>query len=1000
MVLVLETPLIYLFGRDIFVSYARADAATYAQQLAIAVRGEVPKLSFFLDQWASMSGTTLPLSLRLALRWSQLLVFVGTQNAIDSAHVRMELQAFFNRRGRFVPIDVEGALRQAIGNDKFLSAVCGPGAVHETGTNVESGTPAKIVVTRIVEAVTFTRQDRRLRRAVFATTIGIVAIIATAFFASRSIISNAKAKAQAAEREAKDANDQRQRALEDLKLAQIATDRANGERTRAEQLAKQASEEAKLAESLRVEAEQIRDQARAEASRQSEISLMRQRGNQSELLLRRNPTRLADSVSLAIESMHRAQATGIYALEADRALRGSLALLPRSLGPEKTIEQVISVAAFSPDGTNVAVLAKTGAPDGASVLRILNGEGSREIGSFPREWRYVALSSDLSRVAIASGQTVQTREVSGDKRWQMPIENDDYVTGLALSPNGKYIVLIKKNSDYETRGFADVWEVETGNPVASLETDTLDMKSVAFSADGRFLAIGGGGFDPRGKRMGRVFVWHLYDHAIKGTLNKNHFERRDVMFQNEEIEAVAIGRDDRFVATASGQIAIVWKKTVGSYQAIARMPIERRIDELAFTPDGKYLHILSGGVCQDSTVECRRRFLETWESNGHWQALAVSHTDAIESLAFQSGDQFISTITSGYGDDNRHMWRAADGTEIKTVNERDEKNVSAKAASSDVHYVVTETEDALYVSDSRGVKIAVETTGVDENKFFNPHVTPDGSLLAFGGKKKGESEFSVFIYRPGNGSYVMDRSFRVAGYPASIAISPDRKYVAVSQSIDNNEQIKVIEIKNERDWTPAGSARLRHVVSFEFATDGKTLAVLSDERGKQSVSVWRLRDGKEIGLLQSTGAIPSYRFNAVGDQLAAAMERDTVELFDVRTGKITVLQMNSQIRVVAFSPDGQFLATADAKGLVMLFQLSNLDEVADLQHDNNVSQIVFSRDGKYLATASGAIDVDATPHDERNVLHLWLMHPNDLIKEACQRLTRFRTQPLSYCAMR
>ena len=143
----LETPLSYLFGRDIFISYARADAMNYAQQLAVGVREDVPQLSFFLDQWASASGRTLPISLKLALRWSRMLVFIGTQHAIDSPHVRKELQAFFNRQGRFVPIDVGGALDTAMRKDEFLSAISGPGAVRETIDNVSGGTPAKEVVT-------------------------------------------------------------------------------------------------------------------------------------------------------------------------------------------------------------------------------------------------------------------------------------------------------------------------------------------------------------------------------------------------------------------------------------------------------------------------------------------------------------------------------------------------------------------------------------------------------------------------------------------------------------------------------------------------------------------------------------------------------------------------------------------------------------------------------------------------------------------------------------
>ena len=117
---VFEAPLAYLFGRDIFISYARKDSANYAQQLAIDLREQVPKLSFYLDQWASLSGTTLPPSLKRALRWSRLLVFIGTQNAIASPSVRLELEVFSRKKGRFVPIDVDDALGKAILKDQFL----------------------------------------------------------------------------------------------------------------------------------------------------------------------------------------------------------------------------------------------------------------------------------------------------------------------------------------------------------------------------------------------------------------------------------------------------------------------------------------------------------------------------------------------------------------------------------------------------------------------------------------------------------------------------------------------------------------------------------------------------------------------------------------------------------------------------------------------------------------------------------------------------------------
>jgi WD40 repeat protein len=996
----LETPLSYLFGRDIFISYARADAMNYAQQLAVGVREDVPQLSFFLDQWASVSGRTLPISLKLALRWSRMLVFIGTQHAIDSPHVRKELQAFFNRQGRFVPIDVGGALDTAMRKDEFLSAISGPGAVRETIDNVSGGTPAKEVVTRVANAVKFTRQDRRLRRAVIGTTLGVISIVATAAFVSSRIVANARQladdatrEADVATRDAKAAKDEREKALLDRDQATRDMETARDQRAVAEKLAKDANIQAGLAKKMRIEAEHLRDQARAEATRQGEIALSRQRANQSELMLRQSPARLADSVSLAIESVNRAHIAGIRDLESDRALRGSLSLLSRSVGSPQTIDGVIVETALSPDGKQVAVL--TGNSDGTSVLRVVNGADSREIGSFPQNWRYLALSNDSLRISISNGRTIQTREISGNGKWELPIELDDnWVTGMALSPNGKYLALMMRNADSEEgRGFLEVREVESGKSVTALQTGIV-LKSVAFSANGRLLALGGTGNGANGKPMGRALVWDLSTYAVNGTLHNNHFGRRSEMFQDEFIDAIAVGRDNRFIATASGRMATVWKKNPSGYHEIARMPIKERIDQLSFNGDGKLLHVLSGGACQTPTAECRRRSLETWESTGYWEAVIAPHSEAIEALAFQSGDQLITTVNTGFGDENARVWRASDGAEMKDLNVRADPDVRYV----DARHIVGVNEGVFYVLDipsRRKTPVTRPSVEVDTVESFS--LSPDGSLLAFLGKKKGNRGTLVLLYRRDTAAYVMDRVFPLGTAATDLAISPDKKQIAVRRY---NDGLTVFDIKDWRDRTPADLGTLKQIRSFQFSPDGRNLAVAFAQESHEFLGVWRLSDGHAIGKLQRTEGEVSYRFSPATDYLASTMAPDGVKLLNLRSGEVTVVPTNGAIKLVAFSPDGRLLATADRKGLVTLVQLSSLEAVSHFQHADKVSKIVFSSDGKYLATTTETDNEDQAPRDEAYLLHVWLLRPTDLVKEACERLTRLSDSRLSYCAMR
>lgn len=993
----------YLFGRDIFISYARADAATYAQQLAIAVRGEVPKLSFFLDQWASMSGTTLPLSLRLALRWSQLLVFVGTQKAIDSAHVRMELQAFFNRKGRFVPIDVGGVLGQAIGKDEFLSAVCGPGSVHETSENVASGTPSKSVVTRVVNAVTFTRQDRRLRRAVLGTTLGVIAIIATALLVSQSIVSAAESAAEQANQKADTAKQQQTKALLDMGEATFAAANAKADQIIARLMAKQANEDARQAETARIGAERLRDQARAEATRQSEIAISRQRANQSELTLRRSPTRLTDSVSLAVESMNRAHAIGIRSLEADRALRASLSLLPRSLGPSRQIDGEITASGFSPDGKHVAVLSNSPAAAGGPVLRVIRVDNGEEIVAFSQSGQFTAVSNDARRVSVSIGRTIHTREISGSGKWELPIPEEDYsITGFALSPDGKYLALMMIHTESDDRsGFSEIWEVESRKKVVRLQTGKLIMQSIAFSSNGRLLTIGGAGDGATGQPMGRALVWNRKSFSSDGSLKPNDFRDPDELFQTGRIEVIAAGRDERFVATAIDRMAVVWKKTnMSGYQEIARMPVEERIKGLAFSPDGKHLHLLTDRSCGASSAGCNGRALETWESVGYWQTISTPHDSEIESLAFQPGDEVITTISSGDADDNIQVWRAADGAEMKdaTLGISENYDLNGASGTPDARYVVAENNDGWHVLDvlSR-TKIPVSIDDVEKDSLEYPSLTPDGALLTFAGRRTGSRDSLVLIYKRDGQSYELFRSFPTHRYPYAPKISPDKNYVVVSTQ---DQEVKLIGINDWKDTTPQQIAKLKQVDSFEFSPDSKTLAVVIRERTVPVLSIWRLRDGRQMATVGTKGPTLNYSFSSTGDFIVVAVGETMIKLVDVRTGSVKDIAGSGAITLALFSPDGQFVAAADTSGLVRLIHLSSGDEVMHFLHDDDVTKIAFSKDGKYLATATKIRHDDRAYENEAHRLHVWLLRPKDLIKEACERLGRFREKQLSYCAIR
>jgi dipeptidyl aminopeptidase/acylaminoacyl peptidase len=84
-----------------------------------------------------------------------------------------------------------------------------------------------------------------------------------------------------------------------------------------------------------------------------------------------------------------------------------------------------------------------------------------------------------------------------------------------------------------------------------------------------------------------------------------------------------------------------------------------------------------------------------------------------------------------------------------------------------------------------------------------------------------------------------------------------------------------------------------------------------------------------------------------------------------------------EVWAVAFSPDGQWLATGSKDNTARVWEAASGQEVARMAHEGGVEAVAFSPDGQWLATGS-----------KDNTARVWLVWPEDLIAEACARLTR------------
>jgi WD40 repeat protein len=326
----------------------------------------------------------------------------------------------------------------------------------------------------------------------------------------------------------------------------------------------------------------------------------------------------------------------------------------------------------------------------------------------------------------------------------------------------------------------------------------------------------------------------------------------------------------------------------------------------------------------------------------------AGHYGAVRGLAFLADE---SGLISASEDESIRLWKATDPAVPPLVFlSAHSPEALCVAYSPDGKWLITGGADKNIAIRDSVSGVARRSLRGHTGRVNRLAVSSDSTQVA---SSSGDGTVRIWSIRRGEENAVFNAWNEKFVAARSVAFSPDGRTLA---SGADDGTIKLRDVNDQKELHVLAGQTLP-VTSLVFTSDGSLLiSATGDWRNNRvacEIRLWEVMSGKELAQLQGcTSEIKCIAIDKGGGLLASTEANSDLRLWDVVNRKVLrTIRLESLSGSLAFSPDGQRLATGHYSGSITLWDVPGLTPIQRYTgHAKGIPGIAFSADGKFLAT--------------------------------------------------